>query len=74
MKNAIIKVSELKKDYHVGEMTVHALRGIDMEIYEGDFAAIMGTVITSYSIHYTKLYDLPVQSNMYYKPKSRLAL
>lgn len=43
MKNAIIKVSELKKDYHVGEMTVHALRGIDMEIYEGDFAAIMGT-------------------------------
>ncbi|WP_282189214.1 ABC transporter ATP-binding protein [Maribellus sp. YY47] len=43
MKNAIIKVSQLKKDYHVGEMTVHALRGIDMEIYEGDFAAIMGT-------------------------------
>ncbi|MCK3684826.1 ABC transporter ATP-binding protein [Maribellus sp. YY47] len=39
----MIKVSQLKKDYHVGEMTVHALRGIDMEIYEGDFAAIMGT-------------------------------
>ncbi|WP_321372485.1 ABC transporter ATP-binding protein [uncultured Draconibacterium sp.] len=43
MSNAIIKVSELRKDYHVGEMTVHALRGVDMEIYEGDFAAIMGT-------------------------------
>lgn len=42
MKKAIIKVSELWKDYHVGEMTVHALRGIDMEIFEGDFAAIMG--------------------------------
>ena len=43
MSKAIIKVSELRKDYHVGEMTVHALRGVDMEIYEGDFAAIMGT-------------------------------
>ncbi|WP_319226976.1 ABC transporter ATP-binding protein [Draconibacterium orientale] len=42
MSKAIIKVSELRKDYHVGEMTVHALRGIDMEIHEGDFAAIMG--------------------------------
>jgi putative ABC transport system ATP-binding protein len=42
MKKAIIKVSELRKDYHVGEMTVHALRGINLEINEGDFAAIMG--------------------------------
>lgn len=39
---AIIKVSELRKDYHVGEMAVHALRGVDLEINEGDFAAIMG--------------------------------
>lgn len=43
MKKAIIKVNNLRKDYHVGELTVHALRGIDLEIYEGDFAAIMGT-------------------------------
>ena len=42
MKKAIIKVSELRKVYHVGEMTVNALRGIDLEIFEGDFAAIMG--------------------------------
>lgn len=42
MKKAIIKVTELRKDYHVGEVTVHALRGINMEIFEGDFVAIMG--------------------------------
>lgn len=42
MGKAIIQVSELRKVYHVGEMTVHALRGIDMTINEGDFAAIMG--------------------------------
>ncbi|MBN1821890.1 MAG: ABC transporter ATP-binding protein [Prolixibacteraceae bacterium] len=38
----MIKVSKLRKDYHVGETIVHALRGVDMEIFEGDFTAIMG--------------------------------
>ena len=38
----IIDISSLKKDYHVGEVTVHALRGIDLKIYEGEFVAIMG--------------------------------
>lgn len=42
MKKAIIKVNDLRKDYQVGEMAVHALRGIDLEIFEGDFTAIMG--------------------------------
>jgi putative ABC transport system ATP-binding protein len=43
MSNSIIQVSELRKDYHVGEVTVHALRKVDMEIKNGDFVAIMGT-------------------------------
>lgn len=43
MQKTIIEVKDLKKDYHVGEMTVHALRKINMKIKEGDFAAIMGT-------------------------------
>jgi putative ABC transport system ATP-binding protein len=42
MSKAIIKVTELKKDYQVGEVTVHALRKINMQINEGDFVAIMG--------------------------------
>jgi len=39
----IIEVNDLKKDFHVGEITVHALKGINMEIREGEFVAIMGT-------------------------------
>ena len=40
--NTIIKIKGLKRDFHVGELTVHALRGIDLEIKEGEFVSIMG--------------------------------
>jgi putative ABC transport system ATP-binding protein len=42
MDKIIIKIKSLKKDYHIGEITVHALRGIDMEIRNGEFVAVMG--------------------------------
>ncbi|MBN1950549.1 MAG: ABC transporter ATP-binding protein [Bacteroidales bacterium] len=38
----MIQVKGLKKDFHIGEITVHALRGIDLAIEEGEFIAIMG--------------------------------
>lgn len=42
-RKTIIEVRDLKKDFHVGEITVHALKGINLEIKEGEFVAIMGT-------------------------------
>ncbi len=42
MQKTIIEVNQLKKDFQVGDMTVHALKGISMNILEGDFVAIMG--------------------------------
>jgi len=42
MSKTIIEISCLKKDYHIGEVTVHALRGVDMKIQQGEFVAVMG--------------------------------
>lgn len=39
----VIEVKNLYKLYRVGEEIVHALNGVDFEIQEGEFCAIVGT-------------------------------
>ncbi len=41
-RTSVIKVTDLRKVYDMGEVQVHALKGIDIDILEGEFAAIMG--------------------------------
>ncbi|RLC50119.1 MAG: macrolide ABC transporter ATP-binding protein, partial [Candidatus Cloacimonadota bacterium] len=38
----IIEVRNLKKDYKMGKVIVPALKGVSLQIKEGDFVAIMG--------------------------------
>jgi putative ABC transport system ATP-binding protein len=42
MDPGIISVRHLVKVYQMGELEVHALRGIDLDIHRGDFVAVMG--------------------------------
>jgi putative ABC transport system ATP-binding protein len=38
----MIKVADLHKTYHVGTTSIHALRGVSLEVGAGEFVAIMG--------------------------------
>ncbi|MBW2970481.1 ATP-binding cassette domain-containing protein, partial [Candidatus Woesearchaeota archaeon] len=42
MKKPIIKLKNVWKTYKMGENLVHALRGIDLDVHEGEFLAIQG--------------------------------
>lgn len=42
MNKALIQIRDLKKIYHVGEVDVHALRGVDLDVGDGEFLAIVG--------------------------------
>ncbi|HTB82396.1 MAG TPA: ABC transporter ATP-binding protein [Candidatus Sulfotelmatobacter sp.] len=41
--NPVIKLSEIHKIYHTGEVDVHAVRGVSLDILPGEFVAIMGS-------------------------------
>lgn len=43
MSKPIIHIENLKRDFKMGEEIVHALKGINLTINEGEFVTIMGT-------------------------------
>ena len=42
-KSPILSIQNLRRDFKMGEETVHALRGVSFDIYPGEFVTIMGT-------------------------------
>jgi putative ABC transport system ATP-binding protein len=38
----VIRLENVYKTYDLGEIQVHALRGVSLEVYEGEFVAVMG--------------------------------
>lgn len=42
MKNVLMKVENISKNYQMGEVTVKALDNVDLELYEEEFVVILG--------------------------------
>ncbi len=42
MDDPLIKLREIRRTFHVGEISVHVLRGISLEIARGDYVALTG--------------------------------
>ena len=47
MRNSIVRTQSLKKYYKVGNQIVKALDGVDFEVQEQEFVAIITTCIVS---------------------------
>jgi putative ABC transport system ATP-binding protein len=41
--NPILSIQNIRRDFKMGDETVHALRGVSFDIYPGEFVTIMGT-------------------------------
>lgn len=41
--NSVIKLADIHKTYRTGEVDVHAVRGVSLDILPGEFVAIMGS-------------------------------
>ena len=41
-KKVVIRLDNVRRDFRVGDETVHALRGVSFDIHEGEFVTIMG--------------------------------
>lgn len=63
----MIEMKNLTKTYEMGTQVVHALRGVDLEIAEGEFVAIMGPSGSGKSTLMNMLGCLDVPSGGIYK-------
>ena len=43
MSKTVIELQNIRRNFQVGDETVHALRGVSFSIQEGEFVTIMGT-------------------------------
>ena len=65
---AVFHATELTKDYHMGEVTVHALRGVNIDLFEDEFVVLLGPSGSGKSTLLNILggLDVPTSGTVYY--------
>jgi len=66
MSNVVIKCAKLHKEFKLGKVSIEALRGLDLEIKKGEFAAIVGVSGCGKStlMHLMGALDTPTSGNV----------
>lgn len=66
-KDIAIKTSDLRKTYDDGKVVTHVLKGLDLEIHEGEFVALMGRSGAGKStlLYQLSLLDSPTSGSIY---------
>ncbi len=66
-KKPVIQLQNITKSYHLGETDYQALKGINIDIYEGEFVAIMGPSGSgkSTAMHIMGALDTPTTGQYY---------
>lgn len=68
-QNAVFRAHEIAKVYEMGEVKVHALRGINLELYEHEFIVLLGASGSGKSTLLNILggLDVPTSGEVYYE-------
>ncbi len=66
-QRTVVRTQQVKKIYKMGDIEVHALRGIDLEIYTGEYLSIMGPSGSGKSTFFNMVggLDKPTEGKVY---------
>jgi len=75
-RDVIFKASGVTKVYGTGDVAVHALRGIDLELYGGEFAVLLGPSGSGKSTFLNILggLDVPTDGHVHFRDQELTAL